>query len=77
MNDASREQIETALRGWQEPYLGTDLVSANAVREIGVHNGRVSVELELGFPVGGYARELAGTLRGLLEALPGVRQAEV
>ncbi len=77
MNDASREQIETALRGWQEPYLGSDLVSANAVREIGVHNGRVSVELELGFPADGYARELAGTLRGLLEALPGVRQAEV
>lgn len=77
MNDASREQIETALRGWQEPYLGSDLVSANAVREIGVKNGRVSVELELGFPADGYARELAGTLRGLLEALPGVRQAEV
>jgi len=77
MNDASREQIETALRGWQEPYLGTDLVSANAVREIGVNNGCISVELELGFPADGYARELAGTLRGLLEALPGVRQAEV
>jgi ATP-binding protein involved in chromosome partitioning len=77
MNDVSREQIETALRGWIEPYLGTDLVSANAVRGIGVEDDRVCVELELGFPSDGYAEDLAGELRGLLEALPGVRKAEV
>ncbi|MGH8377840.1 MAG: iron-sulfur cluster assembly protein, partial [Gammaproteobacteria bacterium] len=63
MSDISREQIETALRGWREPYLGTDLVSANAVRDIRVQDGRVSVTVELGFPAGGYPTELAATLR--------------
>jgi len=64
MNHASREPIEAALKGWQEPYLGTDLVSANAVRAIEVNGERVSVEVELGFPADGYARELEETLRG-------------
>ncbi len=77
MNDVSREQIEAALRGWQEPYLGTDLASANAVHGIEVKDGRVFVELELGYPAKGYAQELADTLRALLEALPGMRKAVV
>ncbi|MGA9852633.1 MAG: iron-sulfur cluster carrier protein ApbC [Gammaproteobacteria bacterium] len=77
MNDVSREQIETALRGWKEPYLGTDLVSANAVRDIRVEGGRVTVEAELGFPSGDYPSKLAGTLRELVQKLPGVREAKV
>ena len=77
MNDVSREQIETALGGWKEPYLGTDLVSANAVREIDVKDGHVSVALELGFPADGYTKELSNTLRAFLEALPGVCKADV
>ena len=77
MTDTSREQIETALREWREPYLGTDLVSANAVRDIRVADGRVSVEVELGFPCDGYPAELSTTLREKLSKLPGVRQAEV
>ena len=77
MNDISREQIETVLRGWREPYLGTDLISVNALRDIRVQDGRVSVEIELGFPTGDYPKELAATLRELLRKLPGVREAEV
>ncbi|MDE2235065.1 MAG: iron-sulfur cluster carrier protein ApbC [Gammaproteobacteria bacterium] len=77
MNHVSREPIEAALKNWQEPYLGTDLVSANAVRGIEVNGDRVSVEVELGFPADGYVRDLAETLRGLLLKLPGVQQADV
>ncbi|HVA55333.1 MAG TPA: iron-sulfur cluster carrier protein ApbC [Gammaproteobacteria bacterium] len=77
MNDVSREQIEAALRGWKEPYLGTDLVSANVVRGIGVKDGYVTLELELGFPADGYTKELGNTLCAFLEALPGVSKADV
>ncbi|MGH2443762.1 MAG: iron-sulfur cluster carrier protein ApbC [Chloroflexota bacterium] len=77
MKDVSREQIETALRGLKEPYLGMDLVSANAVRDIRVQDGRVAVDVELGFPSGDYPSQLAGTLRELVRKLPGVREAEV
>ena len=77
MSDATREKIEAALRGYREPYLGTDLFTAGAVRELHVENGRVSVLVELGFPSGGYADELSGVLRGLISQVPGVREAEV
>ena len=77
MSDATREKIEAALRGYREPYLGTDLFTAGAVRELHVENGRVSVLVELGFPSGGYADELSGALRGLISQVPGVREAEV
>ncbi len=77
MSDAAREKIEAALRGYREPYLGTDLFTAGAVRELHVENGRVSVLVELGFPSGGYADELSGALRGLISQVPGVREAEV
>jgi len=77
MNDVTREQIESALRGWKEPYLDSDLVSANSVRGIEVNDGSVSVELELGFPADGYTKELGKTVRTLLEALSGVRKADV
>ncbi|HVC28312.1 MAG TPA: iron-sulfur cluster assembly protein, partial [Gammaproteobacteria bacterium] len=63
MNDVTREQIESALRGWKEPYLDSDLVSANSVRGIEVKDGSVSVELELGFPADGYTKELGKTVR--------------
>ena len=77
MNDVTREQIESALRGWKEPYLDSDLVSANSVCGIEVKDGSVSVELELGFPADGYTKELGKTVRTLLEALSGVRKADV
>ena len=77
MHDVTHKQIETALGGLKEPYLGTDLVSANAVRGIQVRDGHVVVELELGFPTGGYTKELGKTLCAYLEALPGVRKADV
>ena len=77
VSDVSRDQIETALRSWREPYLDTDLVSANAVRDIRVQEGRVSVEVELGFPSGSYPAELAATLREQLQKHSGVRTAEI
>ncbi|MGB9429326.1 MAG: iron-sulfur cluster carrier protein ApbC [Gammaproteobacteria bacterium] len=77
MSEISREQIEAALRGWHEPYLDTDLVSVNAVRDIHVRDGSVTVEVELGFPCGSYPAELAGTLRELVKKLPGACAVEV
>ncbi len=77
MNDVTRKQIETALGSWKEPYLGTDLVTANAVRAIEIKDDRVSVDLEIGFSADGYTKELGNTVRALLEALPSVRKADV
>src|SRR5262245_35073205 len=64
MSALTRDRVEAALKGWTEPHLGTDLVTAGALRA--VEGGRV--ELELGFPLGAYRGELATKVTGLLEA---------
>ena len=77
MTAPTRERIEAALKTWIEPHLGTDLVSARAVRDIVVDADRISVEVELGFPAGRYARDLEEELRTLLAALPGAKEVAV
>ncbi|WP_435101599.1 iron-sulfur cluster carrier protein ApbC [Arhodomonas sp. AD133] len=66
--------VENALRGWTEPHLGEDLVTAGAVSGIRVDGGRVEVTLELGFPVERYRRALVEAVR---EHLRGVGADDV
>ncbi|HEX7965780.1 MAG TPA: iron-sulfur cluster carrier protein ApbC [Gammaproteobacteria bacterium] len=64
MSTLTRDRVEAALKGWTEPHLGTDLVTAGALRA--VEGGRI--ELELGFPLGAYRDELATKAAELLKA---------
>ncbi|HET7649220.1 MAG TPA: iron-sulfur cluster carrier protein ApbC [Gammaproteobacteria bacterium] len=77
MTAISREQIESALKAWPEPHLGTDLVSAGCVRAIRIDGSTVTVQIELGFPAKGYADALRDTLRAQLAHVPGVSEAAV
>jgi ATP-binding protein involved in chromosome partitioning len=77
MSDVSRSQVEAALKGYTEPYMGKNLVSAQCVKEISVDGGKVKVVVSLGFPAAGYHAELAAKLKELVEAVEGVSSAEV
>jgi len=77
MTAVSRDRVEAALKTWIEPHLGTDLMTAQAVRDLTVDGGRVSLALDLGFPLGAYREALAADVRKLLQALPGVERADV
>jgi ATP-binding protein involved in chromosome partitioning len=66
MSTVTQEQIEAALAGYRDPYLGLDLVSAKAVKHISVEDGRIDIGVELGFPVKRYAETLADALRAQL-----------
>ena len=77
MTSVTREHIESILMTWVEPHLGADLISAGALREIGIDSGHVSVTLELGFPLGDYRDELAADVESVLMAVPGVGRATV
>jgi ATP-binding protein involved in chromosome partitioning len=72
MSVVSRDRVEAALKAWTEPHLGTDLVSAGALREV---EGD-AVTLELGFPLGSYADDLALEVKGILAAA-GIERAHV
>jgi ATP-binding protein involved in chromosome partitioning len=73
MATPSRSQIETALAQYVDPYLERDLLSAKAIKEIRVEDGRVEVQVTLGFPAKGYARELRAALEHAARSVPGVQ----
>jgi ATP-binding protein involved in chromosome partitioning len=55
--------VQAAVENYVDPYLGESLGDAGAVRRVVEDQGRVTVELSLGFPVGGYESELTEALR--------------
>ena len=63
MNDPRLNLIRTAIENHADPFLGETLGAAQAVDEVVLREGRVSVRLRFGFPVGGYADTLTQALR--------------
>ncbi len=77
MTSVSRAAVEAALKGYVDPYLEQDLVTAKCVRNIRIEGGRVELDVELGFPAAGCRDALSAALRERLTALPGVAEAAV
>jgi ATP-binding protein involved in chromosome partitioning len=77
MSKPSREDLEAALAGYQDPHLGSDLVSAGCVREAAMDGERAVVEVVLGYPATSTRESLAADLEARLRALDGVATAEV
>ncbi len=75
MADLSREQIETKLKEYIDPYMEKDLVSAKCVRNVMIEDDQVVVDVVLGFPAKGYMEELSAKLKTLIESIDGVTQA--
>ena len=67
------KDIERALAGWVDPYLGAPL--EKAVKSVALEGGRARAHIVLGFPAAGYAKELESALAGKLLAMPGVEAA--
>ncbi|MEW5755186.1 MAG: iron-sulfur cluster carrier protein ApbC [Pseudomonadota bacterium] len=66
MASVSQQEIETALKGYVDPYLHQDLIAAKCVKQIAVESGKVTLRLQLGFPAEGYRATLTEQLRALL-----------
>ncbi|MDZ7621229.1 MAG: iron-sulfur cluster carrier protein ApbC [Candidatus Competibacteraceae bacterium] len=77
MTAVSRTVVETALKDYVDPYLEQDLVAAKCVKNIRCENGRVEVDVELGFPAAGYRDDLIAALCARLSALPEVVEVVV
>ena len=73
----TREQVEIAIRGYVDPYLDEDLVTAKCVKGVHVEGDRVAVDIQLGFPAGGYRDRLATEIKGRVETVRGVASATV
>jgi len=77
MSEVTREQIEQAIKGYVEPHLGKDLVTAKCVKSVDIDGDMVKVEIVLGFPAKGIQAEIASALKEKVEAVSGVGSADV
>ena len=72
MSTITRTDVETVIRGYQDPYLAKDLIAAKSIRDIRIDGRQVEVDVELGFPAGSYRETLAAELQRRVAALDGV-----
>jgi ATP-binding protein involved in chromosome partitioning len=77
MADVSPTMVEDALKAYIDPYMEKDLVSTKSIKDIKVNGDKVSVDVQLGFPIGGYKDELAAKLKELAESVDGITEATI
>ncbi len=77
MSEVTREQIEEALKGYIEPHMEKDLVSAKTVKDIQIDGGKVKLKVVLGFPAKGFADELKKAICDTVKQVEGVTDCEV
>jgi ATP-binding protein involved in chromosome partitioning len=77
MSQVTKEQVQDAIKGYIEPHLKKDLVSAQAVKAIDIDGDRVKATVELGFPAKGIHANLMETLQARIQEIPGVATVEV
>ncbi len=66
-----KENIEAVLKDYQCPYMGTDLVSANTVKDITVDGNNVSIKVVLGWPAEGIMQAFHENLNAkVMDAYP-------
>jgi ATP-binding protein involved in chromosome partitioning len=74
---ATVEQVEDKLKEFIDPYLESDLASANCVKKTEVEGTKAIVDIELGFPHKGYQTELSDKLTALLKEIDGIDDAQI
>ncbi|MDH5218477.1 MAG: iron-sulfur cluster carrier protein ApbC [Gammaproteobacteria bacterium] len=77
MSSVSQIQIETELKNYIDPYMNKDLVSTGCIKSINTDNGKVSIEVVLGFPAAGYKDDLVKTLGERVKGMDGVDSVDV
>ncbi|MSR13887.1 MAG: iron-sulfur cluster carrier protein ApbC [Gammaproteobacteria bacterium] len=66
---ATKEQIESSLRSYRDPYLGVDVVSAGMLKNIITDEQKIAIELEAGFPLARHRATLEAELAKALSPL--------
>ena len=74
---ADKQQVETAIKEYIDPYLQKDLVSAKAVKNIEIEDGTVTIFVNLGYPSKGYNDILSNELKNKISALDGVSAVNI
>jgi len=73
----NKESVMALLAEINDENSGRDLVSAGVVREIGVHDSAISVDIRLGYPLADEGKVLASEIKTRVEGNPAIEQANV
>lgn len=77
MADINQGQIESALKEMVDPYLNKDLVSAKCIKNINIDGGKVTIDVELGFPAKDYHDTLTSNIKDKVGVINGVKNVSV
>jgi ATP-binding protein involved in chromosome partitioning len=77
MSELTKELINEAIKGYIEPHLEKDLVTAKSVKGVEISGDKVKVTVEVGFPAKGCMADIAAAVKARVEAVDGVSSAEV
>ncbi|MFE8069460.1 iron-sulfur cluster carrier protein ApbC [Marinobacteraceae bacterium S3BR75-40.1] len=77
MSDIDQSAIEEAIRTYKDPYLGKDLLALDAVKDLTIDGGRVSVKIELGYPAQGIVGGMKQILTTAIEGVDGVEDVAI
>ena len=62
----TQQAVEEKIKTYIDPYLEQDLITAKSIKDIKVDGDKVTVDVQLGFPVDGYKAELAEKLKAVI-----------
>jgi len=71
------EDVKAALAAVIDPNTQKDFVSSKAVKNIRVADGKIALDIELGYPARSQFAAIRGAVTSALSALPGVSQVDV
>jgi len=77
MAELTKDQVEAVLKGYVDPLLKTDLMSASMIKGISIDGGNVTISVILGFPAEGYKSTLSESVQKCVMALEGVSSVDV
>jgi ATP-binding protein involved in chromosome partitioning len=73
----NKESVMALLAEVNDEHSGRDLVSAGSIREVGIHDNKVSVDVRLGYPLADNGAELVASIKTRLESDPEITSASV
>ncbi|WP_097460285.1 iron-sulfur cluster carrier protein ApbC [Mangrovitalea sediminis] len=77
MSTVDRAAVENAIREYRDPYLEQDLLSLDAIRQLDIEGGVVSVKVELPYAAKGIAGALRQLVAHAIEQVTGVERADI
>ena len=72
MSQPTKDAIETAIKDYQEPHLGRDLIAAHAIKDIAIEGDQARIKVVLGFPAQGIRQTIVEALTERVSKVDGV-----